>query len=70
MFQMERPDVGVGAAAEGSVSELAFMERVESAPVVRMVNAVIEKPSIKMPATFMWSRERMIWSSASESTGT
>ena len=61
---MERPGVGVGAAAEASVSELAFMERVESAPVVRM------RPSIKMPVTFMWSRERMIWSSASESTGT
>ncbi len=29
---MERPGVGVGAAAEASVSELAFMERVESAP--------------------------------------
>ena len=40
---MERPGVGVGAAAEGSVSELAFMERVESAPVVRMVNVVIEE---------------------------
>ena len=31
-----------GAAPEGTVSELSFMERVESAPVVRMVNAVIE----------------------------
>ena len=40
---MERPGVGVGAAAEASVSELAFMERVESAPVVRMVNTVIEE---------------------------
>ena len=28
---------------EGSVTELAFMERVESAPVVRMVNVVIEE---------------------------
>lgn len=32
-----------GAAPGGSVSELSFMERVESAPVVRMVNAVIEE---------------------------
>ena len=38
-FPMETP----GTAPEGSGSELAFMERVESAPVVRMVNAVIEE---------------------------
>ena len=37
-FPMETP----GTAPEGSGSELSFMERVESAPVVRMVNAVIE----------------------------
>ena len=37
-FPMETP----GTAPEGSGSELYFMERVESAPVVRMVNAVIE----------------------------
>ncbi len=37
-FPMETP----GTAPEGSGSELSFRERVESAPVVRMVNAVIE----------------------------
>ena len=37
-FPMETP----GTAPEGSGSKLSFMERVESAPVVRMVNAVIE----------------------------
>lgn len=37
-FPMETP----GTAPEGSGPELSFMERVESAPVVRMVNAVIE----------------------------
>lgn len=42
-FPMEGAGAGFGAAPEGAVSELAFMERVESAPVVRMVNAVIEE---------------------------
>ena len=67
---MERPGVGVGAAAEASVSELAFMERVESAPVVRMVNAVIEEAFHKNASDIHVEPERMIWSSASESTGT
>lgn len=67
---MERPGVGVGAAAEGSVSELAFMERVESAPVVRMVNVVIEEAFHKNASDIHVEPGKNDLVIVSESTGT